>query len=108
GIRIGIKRRLQNGRESSAGPPPDADALVRVGLARHGVGKVGNTTRVAGGRMAREPRVGEIEAPAPEVDGASLTDEPAADRLRNPFDLDEQLPACPSRSEEHTSELQSR
>src|SRR2546425_8221626 len=24
GIRIGIKRRLQNGRESSAGPPPDA------------------------------------------------------------------------------------
>src|SRR5207247_6574268 len=72
GIRIGIKRRLQNGRESSAGPPPDADALVRVCLARHEVGQVGNTTGVAGGRIAREPRVGEIEAPPPEVDGARL------------------------------------
>src|SRR2546425_2315138 len=47
--------------------------------------------------MAREPRVGEIEAPPPEVDGARLTDEAAAEHLQNPFDLDEQLPACPSR-----------
>ena len=97
GIGIGIKRGLQNRRESSAGPPPDADALVRVGLTCHGVGKVGDTTRVPGGGTAREPRVGEIEAPPPEVHGARLAEEAAPEPLEDPFDLDEHLPAGPCR-----------
>jgi len=98
GIRIGIKRGLQNRRASSAGPPPDADALVRVGLSCHGVGKVGDTTRVERGRTAREPGVGEIEAPPPEVHGARLAEEAAPEPIEDPSDLDEHLPAGPCRS----------
>src|SRR2546429_345191 len=44
-----------------------------------------------GGATTREPRVGEIEAPPPEVHGARLAEEAGAERIEDPPDPDEYL-----------------
>src|SRR5213078_2290983 len=44
-----------------------------------------------GGPPTRKPRVGEIEAPPPEVHGARLAEEAGAERIEDPSDPDEYL-----------------
>src|SRR5512138_2337345 len=65
-IGVGIECRLSE-RAHGSGPPPDADTLVRVGLARDIVGTIGHATGMHWRATPRESRACEIEAAPPQM-----------------------------------------
>ena len=88
--RVRVERGLRH--RVSAGPPPRADAFMRVRLPGHPVGEVRYPTGVRRRGAAREPGTGKVEASPPEVNGTALAEEAAPKLVQHPVSLDQQSP----------------
>src|SRR5207253_10634960 len=70
GIGIAVEKRIR--RRCAARPEPAAAHLVRIGIASHPIGNIGDAAWMRRGGASRKPCDREIEAAPEEVNGTDL------------------------------------